>query len=222
MANQKKPSTPAPKAAPKADNRNIYIVIGATAAMLLLAGLVVFISNRGKDTEGTVLAVTQPVKVDGSLPEFSDTGEDAAVGKAAPVAEAKDFDGTVRRVPVKGKATMLVFAAHWCPHCGREVPLIAKWMQDNGQKGAEVVLASTAVKPAAVNYPPADWLTRTGYKGLVVADDENGTLANAYGATGWPTIVFINADGKVVKRTSGEQPLDVLNDGISKALASAK
>ena len=38
----------------------------------------------------------------------------------------------------------------------------------------------------------------------MLVDTASGTAANAYGLTGYPLMVFVDADGKVVGRTSGE------------------
>ena len=44
----------------------------------------------------------------------------------------------------------------------------------------------------------------------MIADDVEQTAAQAYGVTGYPFLTFIDADGNVVARTSGELPVETL------------
>jgi uncharacterized protein (DUF1800 family) len=62
-----------------------------------------------------------------------------------------------------GKAKVVLFVAHWCPHCRREVPLLA--------------------------------------------DDSQNSAAGAYGLTGYPYLVVVDAHNRVVSRSSGEMSL---------------
>jgi hypothetical protein len=50
------------------------------------------------------------------------------------------------------------------------------------------------------------WLEREQWAGEVFLDDEAGTAARSYGLSSYPFLVFLDADGKVVARTSGEVP----------------
>ena len=89
--------------------------------------------------------------------------------------------------------TMLVFLAHWCPHCNAEVPRLNAW-KNSGAVPPElnVVGVSTAVSEGSANYPPSSWLSNLGWTWPVMADEaqgngEDGKAALAYGATGWAT-----------------------------------
>ncbi len=89
--------------------------------------------------------------------------------------------------PGGGAPKLVVFVAHWCPHCQREVPLLVNWMS-SGQKPAnlDVVAVSTANDLSDVNSPASDWLKRENWPTPVMADSSDNTAANAYGLPGVP------------------------------------
>jgi thiol-disulfide isomerase/thioredoxin len=59
--------------------------------------------------------------------------DDTACGMTAPILVGQDFDGeTVRIDAASDGPTMVVFLAHWCPHCNAEVPRINQ-LRDEGR-----------------------------------------------------------------------------------------
>jgi thiol-disulfide isomerase/thioredoxin len=211
----------------------------AVAVVLVLGiGGVVWAVNRGStsSTNGstttsvnstlTGLPASQPVKVTGTaLPAFdSAQNPDPAVGKDAPVLEGKNFVGDPIVIDKSKGATMVVFLAHWCPHCNKEVPRLLDW-KHSGQvpPGLNVVGVATAVSKTSVNYPPAQWFANKGWDWPVLVDESKGdgqagVAADAYGATGWPYIVIFGADGKVKARVSGEIGIAELQKIVDAAL----
>jgi thiol-disulfide isomerase/thioredoxin len=160
------------------------------------------LSSVGGSTDGE----QQQVNVTGCvLPDFVD-GTDPGVGKQAPVLSGKSFDGTpVTITPGKDGPLMVVFVAHWCPHCQREVPLLVKW-QATAEKPAnlKVIAVATGSSKDAPNYPPSAWLTTQKWPGPIMADSTTYSAAQAYGLKGYPYFVLINSDGTVAARSSGE------------------
>src|SRR5690606_25349693 len=84
--------------------------------------------------------VSAPVKINGSpLPQFG-RGDDEAVGRPFPSMTGQSvFDGSPVAITDDGRAKVVIFVAHWCPHCQKEVPRIQSWLDDNG-KPADVDL----------------------------------------------------------------------------------
>jgi len=205
----------AQKHSPSHDRRNTYILIGVGVAMVaVLIAVVLLVGGDDKKNGnggGTASQQTAAVKITGdALPDLPETGNDPAVGMKAPQAEGEEFGGNKVSLLRGDGPTMVVFGAHWCPHCQREVPAIVDWMASGGTKGIDTVLVATATNKNSPNYPPSAWLDREGWKGRVILDDDQGSLAKAYGLTGYPLMVFVDAEGKVTKRVSGEVPIDQL------------
>jgi thiol-disulfide isomerase/thioredoxin len=183
-------------------------VVGIVLALVAVLAVVAVIATRsgGADGADANLAQTRPVQVAGApLPADTDAANDPAVGKAAPELRGASFDGSPVAITDDGKAKLVVFVAHWCPHCQREVPVLVRWLQD-GKLPASVSLyvVSTAVDRARPNWPPSTWLGEAGLTAPVLADDAQGSAASAYGLSAFPFFTAVNTDGKVVARDSGE------------------
>ena len=188
---------------------------------------------------GTILAdipdemreAVGPVDVVGdALPilETDVVSADPAVGKQAPTLLGLNFDGEPVRVDAaQDGATLVVFLAHWCPHCNAEVPVL---LNINSQglfpNDLKVVAVSTAANNTRPNFPPAQWLENFNWPFDVIADgvavetDEDGNerpvliAANAMGVSGFPFSVLISADGTVAARWSGEHSAEEILDLI--------
>lgn len=154
---------------------------------------------------------TAPVEVDGeALPAFTDPRSDPAVGQPAPALQGTGFDQEAVSVAPGEGPLVVIFAAHWCPHCQREVAELTPWLAEGGaaELGVEVVAVSTAVDDTAPNYPPSEWFDDEGWPAPVLLDDGSNTAADAYGLSGYPFFAFVNADGVVVGRMSGSMGVD--------------
>jgi thiol-disulfide isomerase/thioredoxin len=174
--------------------------------------------NSGKDASTEVARVRVRGAALPPLPE----GDDPAIGTPAP-----QLRGTVLgergsiRIPAEG-AKIVMFVAHWCPHCQREVPVITKWIDDNGApEGVDLYAVSTGVAEERGNYPPSAWLAEEGWPVRTMADDESNSAATAYGLTAYPFFVVTDKDGNVVFRTSGELTTEQLESLVTVAGGSA-
>jgi thiol-disulfide isomerase/thioredoxin len=186
-------------------------------------------TSQTDGTGGSSLPTSQPVIVTGeSLPTFTSGGaSDPAIGLAAPTLDGLNFNGQpVVANAEKNGAYMLVFLAHWCPHCNAEVPRLLAWKHSGAVPAdLDVIGVATAVSPTSPNYPPADWFSNKGWEWPVMVDESTGDgaagkAANAYGASGWPYFVIVGADGKVKTRVSGEVEVSELQTIVENALAS--
>jgi len=207
---KKPPSKQPPPKKPTAKVSSVspgLIVVIAVAAVALIALVVVVITQAtgGSDTAG--LSQTQPVVVDGTpLPRLEDPASDPAKGQPAPTLEGKSFDGSNIIINAgDDKPKLVLFFAHWCPHCQAELPRIISWAKAGAiPEGVEVYGVATPTDSAKPNYPPSAWLHEIGWTYPTLADSKESTAADAYGLPGWPYFVTVGADGKVVARDSGE------------------
>jgi peroxiredoxin len=155
-----------------------------------------------------------------SLPQYDATlAEDPAVGMTIPTVTGKDFEGNDLTISGDdGKAKVILFVAHWCPHCQKEVPMLKEHLDESPMPDdVELLTVSTSVKPGADNYPPQEWLDREGWAAPVLADDEDSSVARAYGLSAFPYFVIVDADGKVVARASGELTADQFDAAVAAA-----
>ncbi len=197
--------------------------IGAAIALVVVIAGAIAIAASSDDEQAPVPAGVEQVRtirVDGtSLPRLAADPADPAIGLVAPTLTGQSFDGT----PVttqSDRPRLLVFLAHWCPHCQREVPLLVTWESEGGvPEGLDVIGVSTGVDSDAPNYPPSAWLEKEGFPWPVIADDADRTGAAAMGLPGFPYFVLLRADGTVALRTSGEIDPAALAAEITAALA---
>src|SRR5690606_10263241 len=96
------------------------------------------------------------------LPQFAGAGADEAIGMVPPALSGPSLlgEGTVSVTPGSdGRPTMVVFAAHWCPHCNAELPRIVSLYNNGGVPDAvRLVVVSTEAREGTVNYPADEWL----------------------------------------------------------------
>jgi hypothetical protein len=71
-------------------------------------------------------------------------------------------------------------------------------------EGVDVVGLTTAIDPARPNYPPSEWLAREGWDVPTLIDDAVYTAYRTLGAPTVPGFVFVNANGTVNMRMTGE------------------
>jgi thiol-disulfide isomerase/thioredoxin len=168
----------------------------------------------------------RPVTVEGSaLPPLPDSGEDTAVGLTAPVLIGESFDGSAVTTASEGGPVMVIFLAHWCPHCNNEIPRLIG-LEEDGRfpDDLKIVAVSTAVAPDRPNFPPSEWIVEKGWPWEVMADGYDFTNqtfigANAFGVNSFPFITVVGADGTVLGRWSGESEPDDFIAKLDAALA---
>jgi cytochrome c biogenesis protein CcmG/thiol:disulfide interchange protein DsbE len=189
----------------------VSLVVAVIAAALTIA-LVVGDDGSSDDTETT--ASSAAVTVDGTaLPQLPDGGRDPAVGAPMPTLSGTGLDGRPMTIGADGRPTMIVFLAHWCPHCRAEVPVVQDWVDDGGlPDGVDLVSVATANDPRRPNHPAADWLDREGWTAPALLDDADDAAAAAAGVSAFPFWVLVDADGNVGARTAGELTPDQLTD----------
>ena len=210
----------------KSSSGNGKFIVGAIIAVIIGGAAIVAISSSGSDSNtssGNISEFSEITVTGEELPAFDSVSSatDAAIGMTAPVVSGKGFTGTEVTTDGAGTPTLLVFLAHWCPHCQREVPLLVEWEKDGKTPtGIDVIAVATGTDPANPNFPPSEWLAREEFPALwpVIADSADKKAADAFGLSGYPYFVLIDAQGKVFKRLSGEIPMDQLTEIINQMI----
>ena len=221
----RRPRQPAPKSPPpRRSGSGAYVALAVAAVVVVIAVVAVLVTRSGGDDNSGAGPQTYPVTVTGTaLPTMPDPpAADPGIGKPAPTLTGQSlFDGSAMTItPGGGSPMLVVFVAHWCPHCQREVPLLVQWMA-SAQKPANlnVVAVSTANDLSDDNSPASAWLQREKWPTPVMADSSDNTAAEAFGLPGYPYLVVLGPDGTVKARTSGEKTLDQITAFVTKALA---
>jgi cytochrome c biogenesis protein CcmG/thiol:disulfide interchange protein DsbE len=175
--------------------------------LVALAGLTIMSLNLANEEDwADTLPVDVAVGVTGdALPPFT-TGGDSAIGMVAPEVTSVNFEGEPSNISHDGVPKLVVFLAHWCPHCQAEVPAVQAWIDANGiPEGVEFVSVATSISSARANYPPNAWLEEESWTQRVVMDDEANTLGAVYGLKAFPYYVMLDGSGTVIQRMTGEQ-----------------
>lgn len=216
-AKRERRDTTAPAATVRADDvRRQLPVFWIVVATMIVAGIATLVltapdkDEQARDAAAAKIPVYSDVSSQGeSLPTWSGSGDDDAIGKIVPELRGEKFDGfKTAMAPGDGTSRVYVVLAHWCPHCQAEVPRIVKWAKAHElPANVEVVAVSTSVDKGRPNFPPAAWLAEEQWPYDVLIDDEVGTAAEALGVEGFPFLVFSDGEGKVTRRYSGEMPI---------------
>jgi cytochrome c biogenesis protein CcmG/thiol:disulfide interchange protein DsbE len=204
LTTRPRPAPTGPAAAAAASRPNL-LLIGAIAVVILaaLAALVVTLVRDEETPEADFDTAVSTVEGP-ALELFPDTGGDPAVGEQAPTVSGPGRDGTTLVAPADGRPTVLLFLAHWCPHCQAEVPVVGDWVEaGNLPESVDLVGVATATSENRPNYPPSSWLDRENWPVSTIAD-ASGVAAQAYGLSAFPFWVAIDANGTVVERRTGE------------------
>ena len=205
--------------------------VSAVVGVVVVAAAIVAVSTSGSSPTDTTVATTlpasdsttpgnspapdsvppaeyQPVRITGNaLPPMPEAGVDAGIGAMVPVVNGYNFNGDAVSLDIaaSGKPTMVVFLAHWCPHCNREIPRILEWAATNGvPEGLRIVGVATGSRNDYPNWPPSAWLTDMEWRWEKLADTQDGQVFGAYGGTSFPTMVLVGPDGTLKNRFSGE------------------
>lgn len=185
-------------------------------ALLLVALLALVIVGCGSDSDeggsadtavfGQAPATGSVERGDGSqpLPPFDRGSADLARGRQSPEVSGTTVTGESVTIGAPGKAQVVVFLAHWCPHCQAEVPRIVKHLDENPlPSDVDLYGVATSTVENRPNFPPSDWLERESWQ-FPTLDDVDNSVQVQFGLTGFPFFAAIDAEGVVVVRGSGE------------------
>ncbi|MGB7861407.1 MAG: TlpA disulfide reductase family protein [Acidimicrobiia bacterium] len=190
------------KSEPKVNRSTILWVIGGVVALALIVLMALSIANEPAiDTSigfGEVTAEGNPIP-------FLAEGGDPTIGFPAPTVSGADWNGVPTTIEADGRPKLIVFLAHWCPHCQAEVPEVQAWLDaGNLPDDVDIYSVTALTNPTRTNWPPQDWLEAEGWTVPVIMDDAESTVATAYGMTGTPFWVVLDGENNNLGRVSGQ------------------
>lgn len=159
----------------------------------------------------TVMETSDSLVVSGSaLPRLS-AGQDPAVGLVAPALAGMSFDGSEVRIEPSDNFKVVMFLAHWCPHCRDEVADLGPYLATTPPPdNVDLFAVSTGVDENRPHYPPSDWLKPAAWPAPVLVDTADNQAGIAYGLSAYPFWVVLDPDGVVLARTTGSLPLETV------------
>jgi thiol-disulfide isomerase/thioredoxin len=205
------------------------------AVVLACALLAAVLANSGDDdvafenpksivtgVEFGTVTVTGDVLPDFATEFIDNPQADPANGLLAPTMVGQRFDQSSIAIAPSDKFKLVLFLAHWCPHCNAEIPLIVESMSKNEfDSRVEVVAVATAIDETLPNFPPSEWFANNKYTGEVFLDDRNALAMNSFGGASFPFFVLLSEDNTVLWRGAGELPPGTLVTQVNSRVAAS-
>lgn len=119
----------------------------------------------------------------------------------APQVMIKRLSGEQLTFPIPNQKMIVVFWATWCPPCKVELNRFNDMMAKGLIKSNELLAINIEESANVVN----EFLNKNPLQ-FLIALDESGEISKKYNVTGTPTVVFLDADGKINWITSGLSP----------------
>jgi thiol-disulfide isomerase/thioredoxin len=180
------------------------LVIGGFIAIVVVAAVAAGVIAGGAPP-GAAEPAAQVTIGGEPLPALTNPAADAAVGRPVPTLSGIGLDGRPIAIGPGDGAMAIVVLAHWCPHCQAELPGIVQLIEQGGvPEGVSIVGLSTGIDAVRPNYPPSAWFEREGWTQPTLIDDAGSSALDALGLGSFPGFVFVDGQGVVVQRLTGE------------------
>ena len=130
-------------------------------------------------------------------------------------ASFKTFDGkTVNLSDYKGKKVYIKVWASWCPTCLAGLPEVDSLAANHSEDTVVLSVVAPGVNREKKAEDLKEWFSGLDYKNLPVLMAETPDFFKQVGVIGYPTSVFINANGELVQAHPGH----LANEDIQKQL----
>ena len=188
----------------------LWWIIGGVVGLGLIVALAASIATE-PEVDASI-GFGDPTVEGDPLPVYAAGSQDVAIGLTAPSVSGADWTGNPVTIEPNGNAKIILFLAHWCPHCQNEVPVVQDWVDaGNLPEGVELISVVTATDRSRTNWPPQDWLEEEGWTSPSIMDDQIGTVAANFGMAGTPFYVVLDEENINLGRVSGEIGVEGLN-----------
>ena len=175
--------------------RTIARVLAAAAvAVVVIVGVVIVTRDTGSEP-----AAAKAVQISGSSRTHLIEAGETVPDFSAPALGG----GRIAWSDHVGKPTVLAIWAPWCPACQAELPVLDRVVKDT--PGVKMLTIVTAIGQHPGPSPEA-YLADHGLTFPVAVDDGRGTLASAFGLVSFPSVLFVDSTGTVVRSDVGVIP----------------
>lgn len=128
----------------------------------------------------------------------------SAVGQMAPeIRTSNTYDGKEFDLKnLRGKYVLIDFWGTWCGACIAGMPEMKKFAQKHADKLTLLGIAQESNRDRWKNYlDKSEW----DWKQIMVGEGEEDFVLR-YNVQGFPTKILVSPEGKILKRTVGEDP----------------
>jgi peroxiredoxin len=169
-----------------------FFLLGLALALLLFGSQI--FGEGGQESDVILEQIPAPRGVNREGVPLPESGAPLNVGDTAYNFELPDLDGQqVALTDFQGKPVVVNFWATWCPPCRIEMPEFQRAYEQHEEDDLVILAVNEAEEPDTVRSFFYDEMAYT-YTPLL---DEEGKVAEAYGAIGLPATFFINEQGTV-------------------------
>jgi cytochrome c biogenesis protein CcmG, thiol:disulfide interchange protein DsbE len=192
-------------------NKNLIWIGSGVIALGLIVLMAMEIS--GEEPIDSSIGFRDVTVTGEALPALRDPGAgDPGAGMVAPTVVGTDWNNNPVTIEPDGRPKLVVFLAHWCPHCQAEVPVIQNWVNNGGvPDGVDLYAATIFTNASRIEFPPQEWLERENWTVPTVMDNQAGDIVRGYGVVGTPTYIVLDGENRNLGRLSGEIGLAGLN-----------
>ena len=189
------PRQPAPK--------RVSVIPWVIGGVIAVALVTLVLLTVGRTSEAAPEVGTPSIS-GAPLPYYQDSAPDPTIDGPIPEVTGADFAGNPVTIGNDGRAKAIIFVAHWCPVCQREVPAVTDWLAGNSvPEGVDIYTVATGIEPDGQNYPTSAWLEREEWPFPVLVDDAISSVAGSFGLSAYPFWVFVSGEGNVIGRHAG-------------------
>lgn len=129
-----------------------------------------------------------------------------AAPKPIPAVSFEDDQGRPRSLAdFRGKVVLLNIWATWCPPCRREMPSLDRLQSRLG--GPDFEVAALSIDRAGIDVVRR-FYAEAGIRNLAIYIDSSGKASRELGATGLPSTLLIDREGRELGRLAGPSEWD--------------
>jgi len=193
---------------------NKNFIIAGVAVLVVGLAVAIGVSLVDEPLDGN-LPEGETTVIGEILPEYAGENDDNIIqGQEAPTFSGPNENSEIVTIEKNGNAKALLFLAHWCGFCQKEVPIVQEYIDLIGiPEGVEIIAIATSIDRSRDNYPPHDWLESEGWSEVQIYDIDR-EIGTAYGINSFPYWVFLDKDLKVVARRAGNLPIDAVGQQL--------